>query len=119
MIADACQSMAVSPISEMHRLLVQKLEIYYFGSECVIAVEGRNLHFCNKLLIKDSEVSGEYCPLSRNALLIDVDADKKEGLHLPRQIADVVSIQIHCSYPTSNTVKMPHIIAVVRKASLD
>ena len=104
MVFKACQNATMPPVPL--DLSVEMVELYDFGSECIIAVVGSNLHFCNKLSVQDVEVSGEIHSLSGSTLLINMD---DVGDSLPLRILKQgenrkVDIQLHNDFSSNKTI---------------
>ena len=89
---------------------MKKVELFYFGSECIIAVDGANIHFCNILSIKDTELSGEVCSLSGSAFQIDVD-DKGDSLQCLRQ-GSKVNLVLHNPFSGWSNLVSPTTVSV-------
>ena len=96
MVPEVSQGVSISPAPFLEPL-VKKVELCYFGSECVISVEGSNLHFCNKLSIK---VHGDSCSLSGSAL--QINAHDKSG-SLRQENENLVSVEMQSPFSTCST----------------
>ena len=108
-IHPTCWSTTIPPV--LLEPSVKKVKLSYFGSECIIAVEGANLHFCNKLSIKDTELSGEVCSLSGSAFQIDV-VDMSDSLQCLRQGSEV-NLVLHNPFSGRSNLVSPTTVSVV------
>ena len=105
MVTQACKSAFVPSRSGVEPL-IRKVEVCYFGSQCFVAVEGSNLHFCNNLMIDCVEVPGKILSLTGSALQINVEKVKCGNLPLPAlELKQSAKIQVYSpflSHPLSH-----------------
>ena len=114
-----CRSAAIQPVQAywtestspaLLEPLINKVELFYFGPEFIITVEGANLHFCNKLSVGDTEVRN-VCSLSGSAFQIDV-GDKSNSWQWLQQ----ESVMLYNSFSGRNTIDF---LTKVSDVSLD